>query len=353
MVRRRPVFRTLCALLMAASVVTAVAAEPPPLDREAALRIAHSIDTTPARQALLGLTLSGNGDETVLLLEATRARADWPVPARERALFDYTQTLRTLPSDAVPVAVMNWLKTYPAQTQVTHDDFPTSGVPLYNVRGTAQGVENSWRLTEARLEALALLASNPRSLVDAFTLEPHPAARQGYVLALDQASTEQLRGVSRSVSKRLHRVPELTGLGGRAALIAHDLPQLKILFVKGSGPDLAPLMRAAATALDPADTAELLRATLNRGPAANATLALAELAPAAMGIPGMDRLLMDQLAHPERGSTAALTLARHASPELLAQLDRQAEAGGDPLGAARARLALNLYHDIHGGEASR
>ena len=80
------------------------------------------------------------------------------------------QELGKLPSDVVSFKVMARLKAWEPDILVPHDDHPRAGVPLYNIRGAAQGVENSWRRQEAVIEGRALLASNPRSLVDAFVL---------------------------------------------------------------------------------------------------------------------------------------------------------------------------------------
>jgi hypothetical protein len=313
----------------------------PNWDRESATHAARSVDTDPLTNDLLTLTLSGQPNEVIDLLNTTATRQDWPAPARERAVHQYTRELARLPSDAVSRKVMDYLTNWQVQTLIPHDDHPQSALPMYNIRGAAQGVENSWRRQEAALEARALMASNPRGLVDAYVLESHPAARRGYIEALGQASKVQLNGVGRSAAGRIKQHPELTGLGGQAALMAGDLDLLEQVFIHGQGAALGHLMRASAKTLPAADNAALLAATLGDGPALNASIAIAELTGSASAEPGTEVLLLDHLENPELGGAVALALSRHASTDTLKLLHDLAN-DGEGLAAQRARLALEL-----------
>ena len=335
-----------------ACIATAYAEVTPPAgwDRFSAESAARSIDTSETRRQLINFTVAGSAEETLALLLRTGSRTDWPVPAREAAIYGYTQDLRALPSSAVPVKVMTFLKNYQARTLVPHDDHPRAGVPLFNVRAAAAGVENGWTRQTATLEGAALLSSNPRSLVDAFSLEPHPAARQGYLEALNTASPEQLRSVANNSSNRLKRQGELTNLAGRAALLLADTGALQEVYALGEGPGLAQLMRATARSLPATDIALLLDTTLAHGSTEAAALAIAELAPAVAMQPATQSLLLQTLGDPDLGAAAALALATHATPATIEQLREIAETPGESLGATRATLALDLNRDQFGGE---
>jgi len=343
--------RQLFALLACLSIAAASPAAPQQAtnwDRVSAMSAARSIDAGPIRDELVSLTLTGNPGLVVERLEAVSGRGDWPLPARERALYTYARALAELPSGSVPARVLDWLKSYRARTLVPDEDRPDIGVPLFDVRRAAFAAENGWRRQDATVEAQALLASNPRSLVDAFILEEHPAARSGYVAALEQASLQQLETVAGDARERLAGEPGLTSLGGEAALLADDLDLLQNFLVAGRGPALALLMRRSASILSAADNARLLAATVAAGSAVNASLAIAELAPAAADEPGTQELLLARLADAGVGGAAALALARCASTETLQALGEVAD-GDDPLAASRARLALQMHATRGGG----
>lgn len=331
-------------LMLLASLATAAVIPEPNWERADALSMVRAYDTTATRQGLLNLTIAGSTAEVLDLLQATGQRNDWPAPVREAVIFTYTQELRTLPPSAVPVEIMTYLKAYRAITLVPHDDHPSTGVPLYNIRAAAAGVEFDWLRQDALLEGLALLKSNPRALADVFLIESHPAARQGYLATLDQASQGQLFSLSKTATRRLKRYPELTPLAGQAALRSGNLEALQEVFLQGQGPYVAPLMRESAGLLPAADTAQLMAATIEGGGPVNAALAIAELAPAANGVRGVPEILMDQLADPELGAPAAMALAQDASPATLRALGELAESG-NPLTASRARMALDITRE--------
>jgi len=317
------------------------AVDTPNWDRATAVAAARSVDGSAVQQTLMELTIAGSTVELLELLMETGSRLDWPLPARESVLFDYTQQLRKLPAGTVPHEAMTFLKSFASGTRVPHEDHASVGVPLFNIRAAAIGVENDWLREAALLEGLALVAANPRALVDVFLIETHPAARGGYLDTLPQATTDQLLGVSKSAAHRLRNQVELTPLAGRAALLSGDLEALAAVFTLGSGPALAPLMRDAAVVLGVADSALLMSDAIEHAPAENAALAIAELGPAAVRDASGQAMLLSRLEDPDLGAAAALTLARHGTPDALQTLEKAA-ASGPPLTASRASTALAM-----------
>jgi len=311
------------------------------MDRATALAVARSVDTKSWRHEVLDATVAGSTADVLERLDFTAHRTDWSDQAVDGAIHDYAQALRGLPRGAVPAEIMTWLKAYEPRAWVAHEEYAAARVPLFNVRGVAAGVENDWLRQDALLEGLALIASNPRSLVDAWLIETHPASRLGYLQAVAQARPDRLSEVSRNARYRLDRHPELTALAGRAALQAGDVPALGEVFVHGSGPDLALLMRDAALALPPEASAALLDNTLAASSGLNAALAIAELAPVSSAFPSTQALLLARLDDSGLGPTAALALSRVASPASLKELKRL--AGDQKAKSARlARYALEL-----------
>lgn len=311
------------------------------MEREAALALSRTVDTGDTRLQLLDLAVAGNATDVLTLLQESAQRRDWPEPARDRLLYDFAQSLRSLPRAAVPAEVLTWLGAYQPLTLVPHEDHVTASVPLYNVRGVAAGVENDWRRQDALLEGLALIASHPRSLVDAWLLDDHPASRLGYLQAIEQAQAGQLQELGKHARRRLDAHPDLTPLAGQAALLGGDVESLGEVFALGAGASLAPLMRRSAAQLAPEASAALLESTLAMASGTNAALAIAELSAAAAGIPHTQDLLIDRLGDQQLGTTAALALARVASDQSLQRLRSMAEEGGGT-SAQHARLALEL-----------
>ena len=334
--RNTPISALLLCIAMANQAPAAVQ-----LQRQDALSLARSVNSAAIQQVLLDLSVAGSTADVLALLQDTTQRGDWPAPARDAAVYGFAQDLRSLPRSAVPGEVLTWLGAYQPLTMVPHEDHAGGWVPLFNVRAVAVGVENDWRRQDAVLEGLALIATQPRSLVDAWLLDPDPASRMGYSQALEQARPAQLQEVGKHARRQLQAHPELTALAGQAALLSDDLESLGEVFALGGGAELAPLMRQCAARLAPAASATLLDSTLAMAPQTNAALAIAELAPAAAGLPSTQQLLLDHLGDRQLGATAALALARVASDESVEALRLLAE---DSSGASahNARLALEL-----------
>lgn len=112
-------------------------------DRSSAMAAVRSVNIDAAVAGISGLQD----------LEGLENRSDWPLPAREAAVYKFTQSLASLPRDAVATAVLQHLKTYQAQVLVPHEDYDEATVPLFNIRGAAAGVENGWLRAESAAEA--------------------------------------------------------------------------------------------------------------------------------------------------------------------------------------------------------
>lgn len=336
-----PMSRVLRALALAALVAGAAApaADPPALrqDRDTALALAQTVDTRPAINQLFTLTVSGSTPEALDLLQLTRNRNDWPAPARDLALQRYAEQLRELPASAVATELLEWLEAIEPLTWVAHEDHAGGAVPLFNVRATVAGVQNSWRRQEAMLEGLALLGSSPRALADAWLLEPHTASRAGYLQALEQAGSAELRQLSRHTARRAASQEELAPLAGHAALLSGRLDNLATVLALAPNAETARLLRAAAQQLEPADCARLMARLVTTASPTTASLAIAELYPRAPA--QMSGQLLKLLGDPQLGGSAALALAQHPDADLQQRLQKLSKSA-DPLTAARARLAL-------------
>ncbi|NIP17236.1 MAG: hypothetical protein GWM87_03060, partial [Xanthomonadales bacterium] len=173
-----------------AMVMAANAWQPVNWDRGEAVRVAAQTDTFATREALRQLALAGDGKELLDLLQSTSTRPDWPLPARENVLHDFAESLRGMPPGSVSPEVMGFLGDYRSQVLIARAEHPVTGVAMYNIRSVAHGVQHTWDRQEAAFEGAALLGRDPLALVGRFD-SAGPAARQGYLDALDTATPGQ------------------------------------------------------------------------------------------------------------------------------------------------------------------
>ncbi len=315
-----------------------------PWDRSSAALALEGVDIDPVVDQLHQLTVTGADTVLVESLEAVRLRPDWPEPARDLAILEYTRTLAALPADSLPPNVIAYLRAYPAMTLVPHEDHPQGQVPLFNVRAAAAGLEHLWLREEALLEGQALLRSNPRGLTDAFTIEDAPAVHAGYLQALEQATPEELKVLSADAGARLEEAPKLTPLAGRAALLVRDLPTLEATVRHGEGDAVHRLLQEAAAVLSRDERLDLFESSLGHARRDSASLAIATLYPALAGHPTADEALLARLGDPALGAGAALALAQ--SPSLATRQALEALAvTTDRPASRRARLALQLLDE--------
>jgi hypothetical protein len=305
------------------------------------------VDTLTAVGPLLRLARAGRGEELLRALDALADRSEWAVPAREKALYLFALGLADLPPRSVSRDVTDWLLTYPPQTLVPDEDYPLLGVPLYSIRAAAAGSLHAWERQAAAAEAGRLLERDPATWLEAF-LAADPARQRGFLDALDGADERPLRRLAEEALGRLPEEPGVTGVAARTGLLLGDPAILQDVVSRGAGPGLAPALRAAARAFDETERADLLIQAIRRAPAANASLAIAQLAPGLVRQPEITELLFETLRDRAIGAAAALALANSKDPQVLERLDELAR-GGAGLEARRAVIAVESARAAPGG----
>ena len=332
----RKYFASVTLLLISGMLNTAVAQHHTSVsrwDRSSAMAAVRSVNIDAAVTEI--------GDLGDLL--ALENRTDWPLPAREAAIYKFTQSLASGPRDAVAGAMMQYLSSYRAQVLVPHEDHADGTVPLFNVRGAAAGVKNGWTRSESAAEARVLLATNPAAFADEYLTSSHPAQRAGYLDELQRANPVSVQTVQTAALEQLGESPELTRLLAVTAIITADPLAARRLLTDGAGPGLASALVTLGAQNSAAGTAALLKFGIEHAPVANAALAIAAWWPALRNDAATRQLLINTLADSGLGSAAALALAQSPDIQTIRQLQRI--AGGDSAAARRAQLALNIDRD--------
>jgi hypothetical protein len=338
-------------LVLSGSASAASQATTAPWDRGHALAAAHSVDLEAAVVEIGNIASLGNARTTLEKLERLETRADWPMPAREAALFEFTRSLAELPRDAVAPEVMQHLDDYQVRTLVPDDDHGGTLVPLYDISAAAAGIENGWQRKEFAIEAIELLKADPARLVSAYLQAANSNQRSGYLDTLRQSDAARIARVQQVALAAFGQAPELTPVIGETAVATADMSAVRQLLIHGSGAALAPALRQLNQRLQPAELEGLLTFAVNQAPAVNASLAIAAWWPGLRHAAAVRDLLTEKLANPELGSAAALALASQPDVQTIHVL-QQIATGGD-VAARRARMALDMNREQLTGEALR
>ena len=317
-------------------------------DRGSAMAAARSVNIDREVYEIGHLSSLADGQTTLAKLKHIESRSDWPMPAREATLYEFTRSLAELPRAAVADEVMQYLQHYQAKTLVAQEDHQNSLVPLFNIRRAAAGVENGWQRTEFAVEAMELLETKPAALVSRYVESSNHNQRSAYLDALRQASMDVVLTVQNEALEQMDQASMLASLVGITAVITLDRFAIEQLLSNGSGAGLSSALRQLDKELQASETTDLLIHAILEAPAENASLAIAAWWPRLRHEAVIRDLLLDKLADPALGAAAALALAQ--SPDIQTIKLLQDAAGGNSAAARRAQMALDINRDRLLGE---
>jgi len=302
-------------------------------DRNSALAAVRSVN----------IDLAINEIDDLEDLQTLENRSDWPLPAREAAIYQYTRSLASAPRDAVDVDLMQYLGSYQAQVLVPHEDHRDAAVPLFNIRAAATGVENGWLRGEAIAQAQVLLETDPAMLPGNFLKSTSASQRSGFLHAVRQADLARVQTVQLAALDLLGTSPELTRLVAVTATMTADPYATRRLLIDGSGSGLAKALDDLGKQYSSTELAALLKTGIEQAPPVNAALAIAAWWPVLRHDAATRQLLIDNLNDPDLGSAIALALAQ--SPDIQTIRELQLIAEGDSISARRAQMALSMNRD--------
>jgi len=315
------------------------------LDRSAAMANARSVDTQLTINQLTEPGTLNDGMGTVEKLRTLSQRDDWPLPARELAIYQFTRSLAALTRHEVDPAILDYLTLYQPQVWVSSDEHAQDLIPLFNIRAAAAGIKNNWLRQDSKLLATQVINTHPSEFVALFIQAQDRQAqdkvvRAGYLDALRQADSDSVQAIGAQAFEQLRSIPELSALLAVVAQADKNGDTIQRLLVDGKGPQIAPVLRSIAQQLNRDQLAKLLQFAVAKAPAENAALAIASWWPELSSDPATRQLLLNTLAYPELGSAAALALADKPNVQTIHELQQLAE--GDSLAAKRARIALDI-----------
>lgn len=331
----------LCAVVSALSLPVLAQDESnfrrPNWDRVLALQTAAMGDSGAQRDEWFRALREGNYEALLQSIKRFSAAGELASPVREQQLFLFTVALADFPAEQVPVGLLEFLANYSPQTLVAHEESENNAVALFNIPAAAQGVHYALARQQGEARAVAMLAAPADRWIDQF-LAASPAARAGFLDALDFASGAELAGLDHKAQGLLSDQPDLTTIAARTALAAADVVSMSHVLESGSGPAVTAMLRAVAGTAPASDRAELLLASIESAPTQNAALAIALLTPGLQAVPQVISTLFDLLGDPELGSAAALALMGCDEAGIRSQL--LLLSGSNSLAATRARMAM-------------
>jgi hypothetical protein len=307
-------------------------------DRSSAMASLHSVDFKTAVDDLINAASLADGDNTIQSLISLSRRNDWPQPAREAALLQFTRSLATRSSQSVDPDILQYLSEY--QTQVMVFGEHGSEQPLFNIRAAAAGVENGWLRIDSARQASLILNESPGNWLAMFSTALHPAQRSGYLDALQEADPATILAVQNQSLQLPGDSPELTAVLAATIFLTNDPATAQWLLLSGKGAPLAPALNKLSVTFSIDELARLLEFAIQQAPLETAALAIAAWGPQLSSQPAIQQLLLDTLAEPTLGSSAALALANKPNIQTIRELQLLSNSEG--LGAERARMALEI-----------
>jgi hypothetical protein len=311
----------------------------PNWDRSLALQTIRQTDARATLKPLYQLARSGRNEELLDSLSAIGQDSGLPTPTRDYLLFSFTLGLGDLDVNAVGPEVLDFLSAYEVRTLVAHEEHPRMAVPLFNITAAAEGVRNHWERQQASAVAENLFSEPANRWITSY-LAASPAARRGFVDALEFATSAQLRELGWSALPLLDNRPELTLVAAHAGMDSGDFELLRRSISLGDGPDMSRILQAASRKLSDEESSRLLDHSLRMGSDTKAALAIAHLAPARLDDAAVREVLFNTLADQNLGAAAALVLGASGDPEIQARLSEIASKK-DGLARQRAVLAVS------------
>jgi hypothetical protein len=291
---------------------------------------------------LTALAAAGRATELAARLERIARDAALPDVAREWLLDRGLHALAGIaPAPAARASVARLATLRPQVFTRVDPDHGDRATPLYDAGATARFVLRAWDRAAARNIAAASLAAGRTDAVARFAAASRrdPGA-EGVADAFRAAPASLLAGQRAAVAGTLVAGGNADAL---ALILAERLPDAELfglVFDYADEPVALEAIPAAGQTLAASSALEVLARASRRAEIASA--AVLEIGRLAEHDGPARRFLLDAVAEPATGSSAAAALARLGDPAVSGQIGQRLAASNDELERRRLVLALRL-----------
>ena len=291
-------------------------------------------------QLLETVAPGASAEAAIPALEALATDDQLSLSTREWILHDFAMLLREEDESAAGRRALQWLAGYRSQVKVQHEERGPATITKWRVAGVARGTLALWNR--------AVAAAGLQRQLDAGTMDLSAArsraesAQNATLLAqtLREASPEQLRAQRDQLLKMLKQDATMAPAAAEAALRLQDAELSQAVFTSGDRRTAARLIADIGRTM-PAERAFpiLQKASAE---AALASAAIVEIGRSAADLPAARGFLLEALADPEQGGSAATALAAMKDDEMVQAVTAELEASDDENLQSKAVLMLVL-----------
>ncbi len=279
-------------------------------------------------------------DAAVLALEAVQADGGLSIAAREQILHDFALQLRAEAESAAGREALRSLTGYQSQVLVQHEERGPALIPRWRVAGVARGTLALWDRVAAAAGAQRQLAAGTMDLAGALSKAESAQDTAALAQALSAAPPDQLRAQRSQLLAMLESNDAMAPAAAEAALRLGDAELAAAVLASGDRRTAVRLIAGLGESL-PAEAAFPILRDASRDEVL-ASAAILEIGKSAGELPAAQAFLLETLADPEHGGSAAAALAAVDGDEMVAAVAGTLEASDDEAVQSKAVLMLAL-----------
>lgn len=278
-------------------------------------------------------------DATLSALQDAAVDEGLSLSLREQILHDFALALREQPDSAAGRRALQWLTRHQSQVYVQHEERGPATIPLWRVAGVARGTLTLWDRAAAGGAARQLRAGTgdlAGAMARAATVQDALALQQ----AMKSASPAQLAPHRERLLAMLAENDAMAPAIAEAALQLRDAELSRAVLASGDRRTAARHIAGIGASLPSATAFTILREASADSELASG--AIMEIGKSASDLPAARAFLLETLADPEQGGSAAAALAAMRDDEMVQAVAAQLEASDDEMLQSQAVLMLVL-----------
>lgn len=298
-----------------------------------AARVAELLEIVTATDA--------QSDAAAAALEAVQADTALSVSAREQVMHDFALQLRAEAESAAGRGALEALTAYQSRFLVQFEGRGPAIVPKWRVAGVARGTLTLWDRAAAAAGAQQQLAAGTMDLAGRIAKAERADDTAALAQAFAAAPPEQLRAQRGQLLAMVERNDALAPAAAEAALRLQDAELAAAVLASGDRRTATRLIAGIGEAM-PAEKAFPILRDASRDEAL-ASAAILEIGRSAAGtLTAARSFLLESLADPRTGASAAAALAALEGDDMVAEVAAELRASDDETLQSKAVLMLAL-----------